>query len=171
MTKVYASVGSNVEREQHISRALDALSATFGELDISPVYESVAVGFEGDNFYNLVVAFETGMDVGALSGCLRDIEAQNGRKRQGSKFSSRTLDLDILIYGEFAGEVGGVVLPRDEITRYAFVLRPLQDIAPDARHPLSGESYADLWQCSGFDEQELWPIDFVWDGRRISIAG
>ena len=87
---VYVSIGSNIERYSHISASLDALADNFGELSISKVYESEAVGFEGDNFLNLVAGFNTELSVGELSALLRKIEDENGRRRDGPKFGPRT---------------------------------------------------------------------------------
>lgn len=170
MPQVFISVGSNIDRDLRVRNALDALADKFGELVISPVYESVAVGFTGDSFYNLVVAFEANLSVGALVRCLKEIEAANKRQRGGTKFGSRTLDLDILLYDDLVGTIEGVELPRFEITKYAFVLRPLQDIVPQQKHPVLAESYQQLWQNARIDDQELWPVDFDWCGQTISRA-
>lgn len=167
MHRVYLSLGSNIEREHYIRAALDALSRLFGRLQISSVYESEAVGFKGDNFYNLVVGIETDLDVAALSTSLKRIEDDNGRERSGPRFSGRTLDIDILTYDELTEPVAGVQLPRDEILNNAFVLLPLAEIAPDDLHPVLKRPYAELWQT--YDRaQKLWPIDFSWRGRVIS---
>ncbi|GMG85740.1 2-amino-4-hydroxy-6-hydroxymethyldihydropteridine diphosphokinase [Biformimicrobium ophioploci] len=162
MAQVYLSLGSNIEREQHICAALDALAQAFGALQVSSVYESEAVGFEGENFYNLVVGIHTGLSVTELSAVLKQIEDDNGRCRNGPKFSARTLDIDILTYDDLVGEHGGVQLPRDEITRNAFVLWPLAEIAPDARHPQTGERYASLWDAYDKSKQKLWAVEFSW---------
>ncbi|WP_111640997.1 2-amino-4-hydroxy-6-hydroxymethyldihydropteridine diphosphokinase [Marinimicrobium alkaliphilum] len=170
MTGVYLSLGSNMAREQHILAALDALRAQFGELSISSVFESEAVGFDGSNFYNLVVGIDTALSIAELSDVLKTIEDDNGRCRKGPKFSSRTLDIDILTYGDFVGSEAGVDLPRDEITKNAFVLWPLAEIAPDTLHPVAGKAYRQLWLDYDKNRQRLWPVDFVWQGQVISSA-
>ncbi|WP_077529328.1 2-amino-4-hydroxy-6-hydroxymethyldihydropteridine diphosphokinase [Vreelandella utahensis] len=167
MNRVYISIGSNQNTVVNVRAALDALSARFGELVISSVYESEAVGFEGENFLNLVVALDTDEPVGPLAEWLKQVEDDNGRERNRPRFSSRTLDLDVLTYGDLVGTIDGVELPRSEILSNAFVLQPLAEIAPDERHLVSGERYADLWQAYERD-QRLWPIEFHWQGQRIS---
>ncbi len=167
MTRVYLSIGSNVERYRHVGMALDALQGWFGELDISPVYESEPVGFAGSNFLNLVVGFITELPLAALSRQLKQLELDCGREPEAPRFSPRTLDLDILTYGDAVGLVAGVELPREDVLKNAFVLRPLADIAPQECHPVVCERYQKLWQDYATD-QKLWPVDFVWNGRQIS---
>jgi len=168
MARVFVSIGSNIDRYQHISCALDALAAEFDGLLISPVYQSESVGFEGDDFLNLVVAFTCEKDTGELSAWLRNIEDDNGRRRDGPKFSSRTLDIDILSYDQLVGTIDGVQLPRDEICHNAFVLRPLVDIAAQSLHPEMKTSYQSLWDAYDKTRQKLWPVDFSWQGKKIS---
>src|SRR6187402_104468 len=131
MTAIYLSLGSNVDRHKNIRAALNALADLLGELQISSVYASKSVGFDGSNFFNLVVGADTALPVAELSETLKRIEDDNGRKRNGPKFSPRTLDIDILTYGDFVGVDGGIELPRAEITKNAFVLLPLAEIAAD----------------------------------------
>jgi len=154
------SLGSNIEREENIRGALHALKAAFGDLVVSQVYESEAVGFAGAPFYNLVVGFETDQGVDELMDCFRRIEADFGRVRGGEKFAARTLDIDLLTYGDLVQERGRVVLPRDEILKYAFVLQPLAEVAGDERHPVSGQRYDALWAAFDKGDQRLWPVPF-----------
>ena len=171
MTAIYLSLGSNVDRHHHITAALDALALLLGELCISSVYESKSVGFDGSNFFNLVVSAETNLSIADLSERLKKIEDDNGRKRNGPKFSPRTLDIDVLTYGDFVGTEAGVELPRAEITKNAFVLWPLAEIAPQVRHPLLKKTYEDLWSAYDKSSQHLWPIEFEWKGQLISRVG
>jgi 2-amino-4-hydroxy-6-hydroxymethyldihydropteridine diphosphokinase len=163
MPRVYLGLGSNIDREAHIRAALKALEEAFGLLLVSPVYESESVGFAGSNFYNMVVGIDTELPVGELSALLRGIEADNGRVRGGPRFAPRTLDIDILTYGNACGEIEGVQLPRDEILRNAFVLRPLADIAPNDRHPETVRTFLDHWEAYDQRRQKLWPIEFPLD--------
>ena len=169
MARVYISIGSNIDRERYITAALDALAGWFDEPLISSVYESESVGFDGSPFYNLVVGVDTDLSVAELSARFKQLEADNGRRRDVPKFSPRTLDLDILTYDHEVGRVHGVELPRGEILKNAFVLLPLAEIAPNAVHPVCGEHYQALWKAYDRD-QKLWPVDFTWQGRRISQA-
>lgn len=170
MTQVYLSLGSNINRHHHIHAGLDALADQFGELQISSVYESKSVGFDGSNFFNLVVGIKTALSVAALSEILKKIEDDNGRCRQGPKFSPRTLDIDILTYGDFVGVASGIELPRAEITKNAFVLLPLMELAPEQQHPQWTQTYAELWQIYDKNSQALWPVDFVWRGQLLSTG-
>lgn len=146
MAEVFVSVGSNIDRARNVASALRSMEEAFGSLQISSIYESDAVGFEGDPFYNLVVAFTTDLPVAEVAKRLALIEDRHGRDRQGKKFSARTIDLDLLLYGDEVVAAGRLQLPRAEITRYAFMLEPLAELAPDRRHPLTGLSYRQLWQ-------------------------
>jgi 2-amino-4-hydroxy-6-hydroxymethyldihydropteridine diphosphokinase len=161
MACVYLSLGSNVERYRNLTAALDALALSFGAIIISTVYESEAVGFDGDHFLNLVAKIETDHSVSQLSVILKRIEDSNGRDRSSPRFSGRTLDIDILTYGDKVGVVEGVTLPREEITENAFVLQPLAEIAPNESHPVSGETYKTLWHQYS-ESQKLWPVEFIW---------
>ena len=169
MAKVFVSIGSNIDRDRYISVALDSLHAAFGLLSVSSVYESKSVGFDGDNFYNLVAMFETDLSLTELSVFLKETEDANGRCRQGPRFSGRTLDIDILTYDALVGVYDGITLPRDEITKNAFVLWPLAEIAGDALHPSLQQSYEMLWQAYDKAKQEIWPVGFAWQEQTLPI--
>ena len=171
MARVYLGIGSNIDRERNIVAGLEAVSGLLGELRLSPVYDSSAVGFDGQPFLNLVVAAETALPVGELARRLRAIEFAHGRAPDATRFSSRRLDIDILLYGALVETTDGVELPRGEILENAFVLRPLADLAGDELHPLAGRSYSALWADYVNPRQRLWRVDFEWRGVKFSCAG
>ncbi|MEI6745616.1 MAG: 2-amino-4-hydroxy-6-hydroxymethyldihydropteridine diphosphokinase [Methylococcaceae bacterium] len=141
MPQCYVSVGSNIDKAKNIDAGLNSLREMFGELSVSPIYETAAVGFDGDNFYNLVVGFESDLSVHAVFQILRELEFKHGRSSNSQKFSPRSLDLDLLLYGDEIIDDGILKLPRDDIEKYAFVLQPLADIAPNLIHPIHQKTY------------------------------
>lgn len=159
MATIYISIGSNINPAENIQYALQDLKQAFGEITCSTHYESKSVGFEGDNFINLVASAETELDILAVADHLHKIEDRHGRDRSGPKFSSRTLDLDLLLYDGEIFEQGKLKIPRDEILFNAFVLRPLAELAPGLQHPVEAKTYAELWQAFDQKSQQLWPID------------
>ena len=146
MPRIWVSLGSNIEREKHIRAAVAELERLLGPASISPVYETDAEGFEGPAFYNLVTGHETDLPAEKLMRLFRQLEDELGRERGENRFDSRTMDIDLLTYGDLIGEVAGKQLPRDDITDYAFVLKPLCDLAPDEVHPVLGKSYRQMWE-------------------------
>ena len=98
MATIYISIGSNINPLHYIQLALNDLQQHFGEIRNSRLYESQAVGFDGENFINLVSAAQTDLPVAEVVKVLHKIEDQHGRDRRGPKFSSRTIDLDLLLY-------------------------------------------------------------------------
>lgn len=145
MTTGFISIGSNIDKEIHVPSSLNALKKQFQKIVISSTYETKAVGFEGDNFHNLIVQFDSSLDAKSVAKLLRQIELDHGRTRDSRKYAARTLDLDLILYGDLIINDGRLQIPRDEIERYAFVLEPLAEIAPDLSHPVSHKSYAQLW--------------------------
>lgn len=143
-TLAWISIGSNQQPEKHIARALVALEKRFGPLRSSAVYQNPAVGFDGPDFLNLVVGFETQENADRVNQALRSVEDENGRDRSGPRFSDRSIDLDLILFGDEVSANDGLVLPRPEVLTQAFVLTPLADIFPDGTHPVTGDSYANL---------------------------
>jgi len=159
MPEAFVSLGSNIDPAHSAPAGIAAVRERFAPLRVSTVYECPAVGFDGDNFYNCVMAFETEAPVDELVAALHEIEAAFGRQRDSQRFTARRLDLDLLLYGDLVTDQGDVRLPRPDIERYAFVLRPLAELAPDRRHPVTGERFDALW--AGFDDsgQPMWPVE------------
>ena len=167
MALIYLSLGSNIDRHVRIEAALSALHGEFGELLLSPVYESDSVGFDGDNFYNLVVGIHSDKSVGELSLILKAIENDNGRDRTAARFGPRSLDIGILTVDAICGHRDGIELPRDEILKNAFVLLPMADLAPHALHPKTGRTYSEHWNQYDKAKQNLWSVEFLWRGQQL----
>ncbi len=169
MKSAYLGLGSNVEAKRHIKIAVHALIRMFGDAEVSPIYRSKAVGFEGDDFINLVVRIQTDLKPLELRQYLRNLEENHGRDRGAPKWSDRTLDVDILLFGDLVIDSEKLTLPRPEIVHFAHVLKPLADIAPDLIHPVEGLSYAEIWTRGDWKEAglELIDADFLGTGLRL----
>ncbi|MEE4330817.1 MAG: 2-amino-4-hydroxy-6-hydroxymethyldihydropteridine diphosphokinase [Wenzhouxiangella sp.] len=155
---VFLGLGSNQAPERNIAAGIEALRQRFGEVRLSPVYRSVAVGFSGSDFLNAAARIRTDIGVTALKDWLTELENRHGRDRSQPRFSDRSLDIDILFYGDQVGSFDGLELPRGEILKYAHVLKPLADIAPERAHPSTGLTLAEHWERFEGD-RSLEPID------------
>jgi len=145
MATAYLSLGSNLEPEANLRRAIAELHARFAAVTVSPIYRTPAVGFDGPDFLNAAAIVETDLDVFALDAWLHVLEDAHGRRRDVPRFSSRPLDIDIVFFDDMVLKgPGNLEIPRPEL-RHAFVLKPLADIAPDFRDPLSGSTLSELW--------------------------
>ena len=157
MAQVFVGIGSSINKQENIRLGIQALQASFGPLQISPIYESEAVGFNGCNFYNLVVAFNSTLAPRDLIKTFKTLEIKQGRAKNAKKFAPRTLDLDLLLYEQTIDKA--IDLPRAEILKNAFVLQPLSQLAPDLKHPILNTTYQALWDNFPKAEQKLWQID------------
>ncbi|MGQ0428712.1 MAG: 2-amino-4-hydroxy-6-hydroxymethyldihydropteridine diphosphokinase [Gammaproteobacteria bacterium] len=146
MAEAYVAAGSNVRPRANLRRALAMLGAEFPGLRASRAYLNQAAGFEGDDFVNLVAAFPCRLPLTELLARLKDIERALGREPGAAKWGSRTLDLDLILYGDLTGEFPGARLPHPDLATRAWVLGPLAALAPELRHPVSGEAIGELWR-------------------------
>ncbi|NND45156.1 MAG: 2-amino-4-hydroxy-6-hydroxymethyldihydropteridine diphosphokinase [Xanthomonadales bacterium] len=146
MSTAYLGLGSNVDAERHIRVAIEALRDEFGEVALSPVYRSEAVGFDGDDFLNLAARIETDKTPLELRDFLRALEQAHGRDRDAPKWSDRTLDIDILLYDDLVIYDDDLEIPRKEILKFAHVLKPLADLAPGLEHPVTGRTIESTWK-------------------------
>lgn len=147
MPDIYISIGSNIDRENNIQQAVSLLAANFSIIECSNVYESKAIGFDGDDFYNLVVKTSSQKTLTAVQEILKVIESSCGRENnnQAKKLTSRTIDLDLLLFGNTVLHNKTTDVPRADITRYAFVLLPLSELAADLHHPELKIRFGKLW--------------------------
>ena len=164
---IYVGIGSNIEQEKYIRISAKSLKETFGDdcqLQLSPVYKTQAVGFEGDDFYNLVASFYSDLSPLEIEKELKKIEHQYGRQRNQNKFSARTLDIDLLLYDQEIIHTNGISIPRDEVEKYAFVLSPLADLAPELIHPETQKTILEMWTelNKKTHSEALIKIDFDW---------
>jgi len=155
MSTAWLGLGSNINAQTHIRAAVDELARQFESIELSPAYTSTAVGFDGNDFINLVARVETDMSPLELRQYLRDLEDLYGRKRGVPKFSDRSLDIDILLYDDLVLLSPVLEIPRAEIVRFAHVLKPLADLDPDLIHPSEQRSMSDIWNSSGLDDAGL----------------
>ena len=157
--RIYISGGSNIEPEANLRLALAELRRRYGEVDVSPVYKTAAVGFEGDPFLNCVYSLTVRESARAVVEFLEELHTLAGRVRGPDPFSARTLDLDLLLYGDAIIPEAPIKVPRKDIRQYAFVLKPLADIAPELPHPQSGETMAALWASFPARDEAIERVD------------
>lgn len=157
MAQVFIGIGSSINKQANIKKGVALLQSHFGAIKLSSVFESEAVGFTGGNFYNLVAELNCASSVELLIRTLKNIEVELGRPEKAIKYAPRTLDLDILLYGDLVDTK--LNIPRSEIIENAFVLQPLAELAPKIVHPVLNQSYQVLWEQYPANKQELWKIE------------
>ena len=151
-TEVFLSLGSNISPEENLQYACRELKKTFGNIQVSSVYRNKPIGFQGNDFLNMVVKVKSTFNPNKILNYLRDLEAANGRDSGTGAFDSRTLDIDMILYNDLVHPEKPLKIPRKDIELYSFVLCPLAEIEPDGIHPVIGKTFKDLWE--GFDQEE-----------------
>ena len=160
MTPVYLGLGSNIDAERNIALGLREIEKRFGKPQVSPVYRAPAIGFDGEDFLNLVVRVDCALPALELIDQIEAIHDLAGRQRRAdNKWVARSLDIDLLLYGDLVSPERPLRVPRSDVLEYAFVLKPLADLAPEERHPVTGLSFADHWQDFDDSGQPLTLVD------------
>lgn len=155
MATVYLGLGSNIDPEQNLHLGVAELRRRYGDVELSAVYRSPAVGFDGDDFLNLVARFESDQSPASICDEIEVIHNLSGRDRSGGKWEARTLDIDLLLYNDLVVDEPPVRVPRDDVLDYSFVLRPLAELAPDLLHPVTGRTMLEHWQDFDAEDQPL----------------
>ena len=158
---VYLSAGSNIEPEENLRMACDELESAYGDLTLSSVYQNPAVGFEGEDFLNMLIGFSTRRRPEQIVDVLERLHQKAERVRQDNPFCSRTLDLDLLLYGDMVRRQ--MKLPHTDIDKYSFVVAPLAEVAPELRHPVNGKTMEQLWDDFEPVEHHMHKVDIGLD--------
>jgi 2-amino-4-hydroxy-6-hydroxymethyldihydropteridine diphosphokinase len=166
MKDVYVAAGSNVEPEKSLARACREIADTWPGVRFSRAYRNKAVGFEGPDFINLVLGFGTDDSLESVLARLRDIETLCGRPRNAPKWASRTMDLDVLLFGDRVEKTADYTLPRPDLLKRPYMLGPMAEIAPGVRHPLAGKTIGELWQEFDRDAHPMVPVAIMLPGPR-----
>lgn len=159
MSVVYLGLGSNLEPEPNLQLASGELRRRFTLNGMSAVYRSAAMGFDGADFLNAVACIDTELSPQELHAELELIHGLVGRQRNPGKIISRTLDIDLLLFDRLVIDAPPLRIPREDVLQYSFVLRPLSEIAPDYRHPVSGRTLGDHWRDFDAASHPLTQID------------
>ena len=158
MAWVYVAMGSNVEPERNLARAVAQLGREFPGARFSRWFRNRAVGFEGEDFINLVAGFDTDLPVHTVLGKLQAIEKACGRERDAPRWATRSMDLDVLLYGDLICDEPGLRLPRPDLSRRAYMLGPLAELAPEVLHPTTRLTIAEMWRRFDQAAHPLHPV-------------
>jgi 2-amino-4-hydroxy-6-hydroxymethyldihydropteridine diphosphokinase len=158
MTAVYVAAGSNVDPLANLRLALRQLKNHYPAMRVSTAYQNKAVGFEGEDFINLVVGFETGDQIEQVIAHLHEAEAVCGRLRDAPKWAPRTMDLDLLLFGREVRNEPGLKLPRPDLLKRPYMLQPMAELAPNVAHPLLGSTMGELWRSFAQTSHRMEPV-------------
>ena len=161
MARVYLGLGSNIDARKNLRIGVDELRTRYGEIQLSAIYESAALGFEGADFLNMVVGIESDVPPSELQKQMELIHDLTGRDRGSGKFTSRPLDIDLLLYGDLVVDEPKLKLPRCDVLNYNFVLRPLAELDPGLIHPVTGKTMREHWQQFGASSHPLRAVDVI----------
>jgi len=159
--RVFVAAGSNVEPEKNLARACAEIAHTWPDAHFSRAYRNVAVGFEGPDFINLVIGFSAAQPLHSVIEKLRGIETNCGRPRYAPKWASRTMDLDVLLFGDLVEKTTEYTLPRPDLLKRPYMLGPMAEIAPGVMHPTEHRSIGDLWRAFDRDGHEMTPVELA----------
>jgi len=154
----YLSGGSNVEPERHLALAAHELKRSFPGARFSRCYRNRAIGFEGPDFINFAAELPVHTDATAMRAELQRIEALCGREPGAPRWAPRSMDLDVLLFGDQVFSLPGLVVPRPDLLRRAFMLGPLTELAPALIHPVEMQRLDALWQAFDRDAHPLAPV-------------
>ncbi len=146
MATIYLGLGSNKSPEKNLRLGVGELRRCYGELRLSTVYRNAAVGFDGDDFLNVVVQLRSNDLPLAICDEIELIHNLAGRELTSNKWEARSLDIDLLLYNDLIMDERPVRVPRSDILKYSFVLRPLAELAPGLVHPVTGKTLLSHWQ-------------------------
>jgi len=158
VASVYLGLGSNIDPEENLRLGVRELQRRFGELRISRVYQSAPLGFEGADFLNLAVGLDSNETPAKFHQQIEAIHKVAGRQRGAAPYSSRPLDIDLLLYGDLVVDGPALRLPRPDVLEYSFVLKPLSELAPDFVHPETGRTLGEHWQEFDVASHPLTPV-------------
>ena len=161
MAIVYLGLGSNIDPEENLRIGVRELRHRYGDVLLSDIYQSAAVGFDGADFLNLVARLESGDTAAGIHEQIEVIHELAGRQPGKEKYSSRPLDIDLLMFDDLVVDDGPLRLPRPDILEYSFVLRPISEIAPDLIHPETGQTLADHWRAYDESRHPLTPVRVI----------
>lgn len=163
-TRVHVAAGSNVDPVKNLELAAREMRRSFGEVRFSPAYQNAAVGFAGEDFINFVAEFDTVQDVHAVIAELQRIEGLCGRTRDAPKWAPRSMDLDILLYGDRVCDEPGLILPRPDLIRRPYMLGPMAELAPLTVHPTLGKTMTQLWAEFARGAHDMQRVDLALGG-------